>query len=96
MAERILAQEPAAHPADLTPEVYRLRSHLIGAVALLCRVYSRLSPDARGELEEEGSMERLARDFNSDTYALEMARAFEGWGLFGRAARTPVQEVDRG
>lgn len=96
MAETILPQEVAAHPADLTPEVHRLRSHLIGAVALLARVYSRLDPATRQELEDEGSMERLAHDFNGDTYTLEMARASGGWGLFPRAARTPAQEVSRG
>lgn len=90
MADQSVAPA-AAHPADLTTEIHRLRSHLIGAVALLTRVYSRLDPATRGELEDEGVMERLARDFNEDTFALEMARASGGWGLFARAAQREPQ-----
>lgn len=88
MADPSLPQESAPHPADLSPEAHRLRSHLIGAVALLTRIYSRLDPAVREEIEREGTMERLARDFNSDTFSVEMARASGGWGLFTRVNTT--------
>ncbi len=57
----------------------------IGAVSLLCRVYGRLTPGAREDMEGEGSMEVLARDFNAQGFELRMERSVGGWALFDKA-----------
>lgn len=58
----------------------RLRMLYIGAVSLLCSVY------VTGDVEDDDSVERLAKDFNAQGYGLEMCRAGgkSGWGIFQR------------
>lgn len=60
-----------------------LRTLYIGAVSLLCNVYR------AGDVENDDSVERLARDFNAQGFGLEMARAGgpSGWALFERQSQ---------
>lgn len=67
----------------------QLKMLYIGAVAALCRVFNRLDQDGRRLFEEDGQpMERLAADFNSQEYGLEMLRSGTGWALFARAEQS--------
>lgn len=58
-----------------------LRMLYIGAVSLLCRTYQ------AGDVEDDDSVERLAKDFNAQGFGLEMCRAGgkSGWALFERS-----------
>lgn len=60
----------------------KMRAQYVGAVSLLCRTYSRLTPEVREDLEADGSMERLAADFNAEIWTMRMERASGGRGLF--------------
>lgn len=70
---------------------FNLRLLYIGAVSLLCRVY------VAGDVEDDDSVERLARDFNAQGFGLEMCRASgkSGWALFDRPKGEPPADVPK-
>jgi len=84
--KRILEQHYAAQDGKASED---LRYLYIGAASFCCQLYS--SVNCPGTLGYDRAMERFAKDFNAQGFALEIARNESGWAL---QARDPFLEPE--